>query len=96
MYYIREDDIIQWRDTYNLHFLQCACRFTDTCTSCRDDGTSASKRMEIKNLIATMKKGNPYVEGNIFKSMYNVNLSTVIQYKDKNGVRHNFLEEYDQ
>ena len=43
-----------------------------------------------------MKKGNPYVEGNIFKSMYNVNLSTVIQYKDKNGVRHNFLEEYDQ
>ena len=96
MYYIREDDIIRWRDFNNLHFIQCACHFTDTCSSCREDGTAASKRMEIKQLIKDMKKVNPYVEGNIFKSVYNVSLGTVIEYKDKDGVKHNFLENYDE
>ena len=91
MYLIREEDIIRWRDYNGLHFIQCACHFTDTCSSCREDGTSASKRMEIKQLIATMKRNNPYVEGNIFKSVENVNLSTVIAYKE-DGVRHSFLE----
>lgn len=96
MYYIREDDIMRWRDFNNLHFIQCACHFTDTCSSCREDGTTASKRMEIKQLIKNMKKVNPYVEGNIFKSVYNVSLGTVIEYKDKYGVKHNFLENYDE
>ena len=96
MYYIREDDIMRWRDFNNLHFIQCACHFTDTCSSCREDGTTASKRMEIRQLIKNMKKVNPYVEGNIFKSVYNVSLGTVIEYKDKDGVKHNFLENYDE
>ena len=96
MYYIREDDIMRWRDFNNLHFIQCACHFTDTCSSCREDGTTASKRMEIKQLIKDMKKVNPYVEGNIFKSVYNVSMGTVIEYKDKDGVKHNFLENYDE
>mgnify|MGYP000838468544 FL=1 len=96
MYYIREDDIMRWRDFNNLHFIQCACHFTDTCSSCREDGTTASKRMEIKQLIKDMKKVNPYVEGNIFKSVYNVSLGTVIEYKDKAGAKHNFLENYDE
>lgn len=96
MYYIREDDIMRWRDFNNLHFIQCACHFTDTCSSCREDGTTASKRMEIKQLIKNMKKVNPYVEGNIFKSVYNVSLGTVIEYKAKDGVKHNFLENYDE
>lgn len=96
MYYIREDDIMRWRDFNNLHLIQCACHFTDTCSSCREDGTTASKRMEIKQLIKNMKKVNPYVEGNIFKSVYNVSLGTVIEYKDKDGVKHNFLENYDE
>ena len=94
MYLIREEDIIKWRDYNNLHFIQCACHFTDTCSSCRDDGTSASKRMDTKQLIARMKEYNPYVESNIFKSVTNVNLSTVIEYKDKSGISHNFLEDY--
>ena len=95
LYLIREDDIKHWRDYNELHFLQCACHFTDTCSSCRDDGTSNSKRLEIKKLIATLKKGNPYVEANIFRSVENVNLSTVIAYKE-NGVRHSFLDKYDE
>ena len=94
MYLIREDDIKHWRDYNNLHFIQCACRFTDTCTTCRTDGSSVSKRMEIKNLIAELKKINPFIESNIFKSVENVNLKTIIAYK-KDGVKHSFLENYN-
>ncbi len=94
MYLIREDDIKHWRDYNDLHFIQCACRFTDTCTTCREDGSTGSKRMEIKGLIKELKEINPFIEGNIFKSVENVNLSTVIAYKE-NGVKHHFLEKYD-
>lgn len=94
MYLIREDDIKRWRDYNDLHFIQCACRFTDTCTTCRADGSGGSKRMEVKNLIAEMKKTNPFVESNIFKSMENVNLDTVIAYKEQ-GKRHHFLDSYE-
>ncbi len=95
MYLIREDDIKRWRDENDLQFIQCACHFTDTCTTCDPDGRTKSKRMEIKNLIADLKKVNPHVESNIFNSMSNVNLSTVIEYK-KDGVRHSFLDDYDK
>lgn len=94
MYLIREEDIKAWRDANNLHFIQCACKFTDTCSSCQDDGQSNSKRLEIKKLIQELKKTNPFVESNIFRSVENVNLSTVVAYK-KDGVRHHFLEDYD-
>lgn len=94
LYLIREDDIIKWRDHNNLRFLQCACHFTETCETINDDGSSESKRMEIKQLIADLKKVNPFVEANIFKSVENVNLSTVIAYK-QDGVRHHFLDSYD-
>ena len=93
MYLIREDDIKTWRDYNDLHFIQCACKFTDTCTTCNNE-ENQSKRMEIKKLIAELKKTNPFVEGNIFKSVENVNLDTVVGYKAK-GVRHNFLDTYD-
>lgn len=93
MYLIREADICRWRDWNELHFLQCACHFTDTCTTCHEDGTTASKRLETKKLIAALKETNPQIEANIFKSVSNVNLNTVIAYK-KDGVRHHFLEEY--
>ena len=93
MYYIREEDIKHWRDYNKLHFLQCACRFTETCSTCSAEGSSDSKRMEIKHMIAEMKKVNPFVESNIFKSVENVNLSTVIAYK-QDGVKHHFLENY--
>ena len=46
-------------------------------------------------MIAEMKKINPFVEGNIFKSVENVNLSTIIAYK-KDGVKHHFTEYYDK
>ena len=93
MYLVREADICAWRDYHELRFLRCACHFTETCATFREDGTTPSKRLEIKRLIAELKKNNPYVEANIFKGAENVNLSTVIAYK-KDGIRHHFLDEY--
>ena len=94
LYLVREDAIKEWRDYNDLHFIQCACKFTDTCTTCNNE-ENQSKRMETKELIARLKKVNPYVEGNIFKSVENVNLDTIVAYKQK-GVKHHFLDEYDR
>lgn len=94
LYLVREDEIKAWRDYNHLHFIQCACKFTDTCTTCNNE-ENASKRLEIKELIKTLKETNPYVEGNIFKSVENVNLNAVVAYK-KDGVKHSFLEHYDK
>ena len=93
MYLIRQSDIEHWRDYNKLKFLQCACHFTENCWTVYEDGSTESKRLEIKNLIAQLKKTNPFVEGNIFKSVENVNIDTVIEYK-QHGVRHNFLDTY--
>ncbi len=100
MYFIREDDIKAWRNYNDLYFIQCACKFTDTCSSesclVNADSNTGSKRKKVKELIKTLKQEDPQIEGNIFKSVENVNLSTVIAYKDKNNVRHHFLDEYNQ
>ena len=92
LYFIREDTIKRWRDYNNLHFIQCACKFTDTCTSCNNE--NRSKRVEIKELIAELKKNNPLVEATIFKSVENVCLDQIIAYKTK-GQKHHFLDTYD-
>ena len=93
MYLIREDDIKAWRDYNHLQFIQCACKFTDTCTSCNPSNTG-SKRQKVKELIRELRKEDAEIEPNIFGSMENVNLATVIAYKDKNGEKHYFTDEY--
>ena len=93
LYLVREDDIKAWKDYNGLHFIQCACKFTDTCTTCNNE-ENRSKRVEIKELIKNLKKVNPFVESNIFRSVENVNIDTVVGYK-QHGIRHNFLEGYD-
>ena len=89
LYYVKEKDIKAWASYNNLEFIRCACRFTENIES----GVADSKRIEIKNLIAEMKKVNVNVEYNIFKSLYNVNLDTVIGYKT-DDVRHHFMDKY--
>lgn len=93
LYLVREKDIKHWRDYNGLKFLQCACRFTESSVTSNEDGSNVSKRQEIKQLIAELSKINPQVEKNIFRSVENVNLSTIIAFKDKDGV-HNFLDTY--
>lgn len=95
LYLIREDDIKAWRDANELHFIQCACKFTDTCTTCRPNEETKSKRLQIKQLIRELKKTNPEVEAHIFRSMENVCLDTVLAYKT-GGRKVSFLDGYDE
>ena len=90
---IREEDIKAWRDYHGLHFIQCACHFTDTCSSCRDDGAPVSKRMETKMLIRKLHETNPDVEANLYNTARSVNLDKILGYK-QGGEEHSFLDNY--
>lgn len=92
MYCINEQAIIRWAKHNNLEFIQCACRFVDE-YSHSEDGIGESKRQEIKMLIKELKKTNPNIEHNIFKSLHSVCLDTFPGYKQK-GEYHSFLNEY--
>ena len=94
MYMVREADIKAWRDYNDLHFIQCACRFTENCTIC-DNGGGGSKRQEIKTLLRRLKRDNPNIEKSIFNSIHTVALDTFPGYKTKGEVQ-SFLEHYDQ
>ncbi len=93
LYLVHEHDILRWRDYNDLHFIQCACRLTESCASC--GGTEkGSKRAEIKELIRELAKRDSQIPARIFSSASHVNLDTVIAYKQKNVVHH-FLDSYD-
>lgn len=95
MYFIREEDVKRWRDYNGLHFIQCACKFTDQAAS-EEDNEHTSKRQEIKQLIARLSKINPQIEMNIFRSVEGVNLKTLPSYKDLDGNLHHFLDNYEK
>ncbi len=92
LYLVREQDIISFRNFNDLTFINCACRFTEGC-SLINDGTS--KRKEIKELIKNLRKINPNIDYNIFKSMDNINLNCVLGTK-KDGIYTSFLDNYDK
>ena len=92
MYLIKEDAVKAWRDYNGLQFIQCACRFTENCVSC--GGGRGSKRDEMKELIAHFRKESDVIEKNIFKSVHNINLKTVIGYH-KDDWTYNFLDDYN-
>ena len=93
MYLIREADIKHWCRYHDLQFIQCACHFTDTCTTCNPDERTVSKRMVIKQLIAKLAEENPQIEKNIFRSVENINLNKIISYQ-LNHETHSFLDDY--
>ena len=92
MYLIKEDAVKAWRDYNGLQFIQCACRFTENCVSC--GGGRGSKRDEMKELIAHFRKESDVIEKNIFKSVHNINLKTVIGYH-RDDWTYNFLDDYN-
>lgn len=92
MYMIKEADILAWKKYNDLNFIQCACRFTENCA--HDENDSISKRLEMKALIKKFRQTNKYIDMNIFKSVHNVNLDTLIGYRNKNEM-HSFLDKYD-
>ena len=91
MYLIREEHIIQWRDANGLEFIQCACKFTESNANSHEEN---SKRLKVKNLIHRLEAEDAGIEQNIFRSVENVSLKTLIAYKDKDGVKHRFTDEY--
>ncbi len=94
MYLVKEADILAWKQYNDLQFIQCACRLTENCTLC-DNGGGGSKRQEMKALIKKFRQTNPSIDMNIFRSVHDVNLNTIIGYHDKEETYH-FLDDYDQ
>lgn len=91
LYTVREKDIISWANYNELKFIDCACRVTQRDRQSND----GSKRQEMKMLIKKLKDENDNVDMNIFKSLHNVNLSTVIGYRKSDGDDvHIFTENY--
>ena len=94
LYYVKEEDIIKWKEKNDLHFIQCACRFTENCTMC-DNGGGGSKREEMKKLLKQLRSVYDKVDMNIYNSTKNVNLNTIISYV-KDGKVHHFMDDYDK
>jgi len=92
LYLVRESSIISWAIYNKLTFINCACRFTEK-NALNDVNTS--KRKEIKELIKNLKKTNPNIDYNIFKSLDNVNLNCILGYK-KDNKKYSFLDDYDK
>ena len=92
MYMIKEEGIKAWRDYNKLQFIQCACRFTENCSTC--GGGRKSKRDEMKELVEQFRNISGVIDTNIFNSIHNINLNTVIGYH-KDDMKYNFLDDYD-
>ena len=92
LYCVLEKDILLWKEYNHLEFIACACKFTQKVTGGDDDTFSARKR--VKEWIAELKKENPNVENNIFQSIHNVQLDTLVEYK-ADGKRRSFLDKFD-
>ena len=93
MVLIREADIKRFRDAFDLTFIRCACRLTDG-VSLPADADGKGARAKVKRLIAQLAKEDPCIEQNIFKSVENVSLATIVAYKDRDGNRVHFLDGY--
>ena len=92
LYFVREEDIIAWSKYNDLEFIQCACKFTEKYALSKNPG-EVSKREEMKTLIREMKKGYDKIDINIFNSVQNVNLDTIISYRKGDKFTH-FLDDY--
>lgn len=91
LYKVKERDIISWANYNELEFLQCACKFTEAGMQ----NEELSKRKETKKIIAEIRKINPEMDDNVFRSMHNVNLAQIVGYRDADkGEKHLFTEEY--
>ena len=94
MYLVKEADILSWVQRNNLEFIQCACRFTEEIEQ-SEDGVGKSNREEVKKLIKDLKQIYKNIDINIFRSVENVNLDTIISYR-KGKETHHFLDDYDK
>ena len=90
LYYVKESSIKAWANYNELEFINCACKFTEK----NNIGSGTSKREEIKGIIAHLRKLNPNIDDNIFRSLKNANIDALLGYR-QNGELHSFLDDYD-
>lgn len=88
MYCIKEADVIKWSEKNDLHFIQCACKFTEN--SAVNENTS--KRRFIKSYIAKLSEQYPEVDKSVFNAVHNLNLDKIIGYKT-NGIEYMFNDK---
>lgn len=91
LYFVREEDIIRWQNRNELEFIKCACKVTAKSTS----DCESSKREEMKKLVKKLKQNYENIDVNIFNSVKNVNLDTIISYRKKEEYHH-FLDDYNK
>lgn len=92
LYCVNEDDIVHWQHYNNLQFIACACKLTAGLTV-GEQGQSA--RQDVKKLIKDFRARNPDVDASIFKSLHNVQLDTLPEFKYK-GETYSFNEKYEK
>lgn len=92
LYLIHEEDIVKWKNRFDLEFINCACPLEE---SAKRNDANNSKRKEIKELIATLKKTNKNIEYNIFEAMDNIRLNSVLGYRI-NDQKTTFLDLYNK
>lgn len=93
LYCVHEDAVISWRNYNGLHFLQCACRFTEA-RDASGDGTGPSKRQEMKQLLRDLKRSNPNIEKSIFRAIHGLQLDTFPGFKYR-GRALSFTDVYN-
>lgn len=91
LYAVREEAVRRWARYNNLTFIRCACRISER----NERGEEASRRQAMKRLIMELTAQNANVPANIFHSMENVNLETVLGWRAGNET-HTFLDGYDE
>lgn len=90
LFLVHEDYVRAWCTHNDLHFINCACKFTEGVLNKEE----ISKRNEMKELIKYMLKSNKEIDNNIFKALDNINLNCVLGIK-RDGNYKSFLEDYD-
>ncbi|MDD7794650.1 tRNA 2-thiocytidine biosynthesis TtcA family protein [Clostridium sp. 'White wine YQ'] len=87
LYYIEEQYIQKFTQSSGIWPLNCACMVAAKKTG--------NKRYEIKELIENLKKNFNNVDKSIFKAAENVSMDAILGW-EKEGVKHSFLEEFEE
>ena len=74
LYCVREEAIVAWKNANGLSFIQCACRFTEQCSTCGQGG--GSKRQEVKLMLKRLRTTDPEIEERIFQALHHVQWET--------------------
>lgn len=82
LYTVREEDIAKWFGHNGLTFKA-------------KDNDISPERQEVRALLASLRAVSPAIDMNIFRSVENVNLQTLISYRIGDE-QHHFLDSYDE